>query len=135
MREAAAMTRSIAVPLALALLAGSPAYAGVDGAAAATGVPAAKPVRNTFTPTQLSNYAAALVDIEVAGEAVAAQEASLPTEQREAIDRQAQSGTKMIVQRNDLDPATFNAISRAVESDPTLRLKVHQAMMDKVVGT
>lgn len=133
MRETASMKKLIGIPLAL--LAGSLSQADADAATVAAGLLAAKPAQTSFTPAQLSHYAAALVDIELAGEAAAAQEARLPAAQRGALAHEARSETMLIVQRNDLDPATFNAISRAVEADPALRRKVHQTMMDKVLGT
>jgi len=129
MREAAAMKNAFLSAFALALLQGSPALASVATVAAPV------PIQRHFTPAQLSHYAAALVELEQVGAVLTAREASLPTAQREALARQAGSEKMAIVQRNDLDPATFNAISKAVEADPALRMKIHQAMMDKVIGT
>jgi len=123
------MKNPITLALALAMLSGSPAFA------SAAAVTASTSIRGTFTPAQLSHYAAALVELEQVGAVLAVHEAGLPAAQRAALAQQARSERMAIVQRNDLDPATFNAISKAVEADAALRLKVRQAMMDKVIGT
>lgn len=129
-----AMRTNIAGP-ALLLMAGM----GFDGGALATSAAAEGqapvPAATTFKRDALRAYAGALVELQALQRQVAAQSASLTVAQRTALAGQAAAQMALVLQRHELDPATFNAISKAVEANPDIRLKVRQAMMDEVMGT
>lgn len=110
------------------LVAGS----GVGSAAQTdTGVAAA----TRFPQEQVQRYAAAMAAIERLNQRVATREVALPEAQRPALAQQADEERLGILQRYALDPATFNAMSKAVEADPALRERVRQALMDNLLGT
>lgn len=88
----------------------------------------------TFSAAQLLDYAHALVEVKRIQNIVAAKKAKLPPTGQQALVRQADVQMLLALQRHGLDPARFNAISRAVENRADIRLQVQQAMMADVVG-
>ena len=87
------------------------------------------------TDQEVRNYAGAMAALQQLNNAVAARTAAAatPTE-RTAIEQQANAARQTILGRYALDPASFNAISKAVEADPVLGNRVRKVMMDTVLG-
>lgn len=100
----------------------------------ARGQQPAKPA-TAFTPEQISDYAAALVELQRIQRNVAKQSAGVPPPQSAQLLAEAKNVMRSAIERHGLDAVTFNAISGAVEKDSGLRLKVRQAMMDDLLGT
>ncbi|MFA5962908.1 MAG: DUF4168 domain-containing protein [Sphingomonas sp.] len=88
-----------------------------------------------FTAEQISDYAAALVELQRIQRNVAKQSAGVPAPQNAQLLAEAKDVMHSAIERHGLDAATFNAISGAVEKDRGLRLRVRQAMMDDLLGT
>ncbi|MEP7006954.1 MAG: DUF4168 domain-containing protein [Sphingomonas bacterium] len=93
---------------------------------------ASAPVR-AVTDQEVRNYAGAMAALLQLNNAVAARTAATPTE-RTAIEQQAKAARQTILGRYALDPASFNATSKAVEADPIWGNRVRKVMMDTVLG-
>lgn len=116
--------KSIAV---MALLFAAPAVIG------ATQTISARPPTN-FSSAELHDYARALTEIQRVRSALSAQVGKLAPADQKLLVRQAEAAMIVILQRNRLDPATFNVISKAVENRFDIRLEVTQAMMADAIG-
>ena len=83
---------------------------------------------------EVRNYAGAMAALQQLNNAVAARMAAATPTERTAIEQQANAARQTILGRYALDPASFNAISKAVEADPVLGNRIRKVMMDTVVG-
>ncbi|MEO8375082.1 MAG: DUF4168 domain-containing protein [Sphingomonas bacterium] len=86
------------------------------------------------TDQEVRNYAGAMAALLQLNNAVAARTAVATPTERTAIEQQANAARQTILGRYALDPASFNAISKAVEADPILGDRVRKVMMDTVLG-
>ena len=86
------------------------------------------------TDQEVRNYAGAMAALQQLNNAVAARTAAATPTERTAIEQQANAARQAILGRYALDPASFNAISKAVEADPALGNRVRKVMMDTVLG-
>ena len=86
------------------------------------------------TDQEVRNYAGAMAALQQLNNAVAARTAAATPTERTAIELQANAARQAILGRYALDPASFNAISKAVEADPALGNRVRKVMMDTVLG-
>jgi hypothetical protein len=86
------------------------------------------------TDQEVRNYAGAMAALLQLNNAVAARTAAATPTERTAIEQQANAARQTILGRYALDPASFNAISKAVEADPVLGDRVRKVMMDTVLG-
>ena len=86
------------------------------------------------TDQEVRNYAGAMAALQQLNNAVAARTATATPTERSAIEQQANAARQAILGRYALDPASFNAISKAVEADPALGNRVRKVMMDTVLG-
>lgn len=86
------------------------------------------------TDQEVRNYAGAMAALLQLNNAVAARTAAATPIERTAIEQQANTARQTILDRYALDPASFNAISKAVEGDPVLGDRVRKVMMDSVLG-
>lgn len=86
------------------------------------------------TDQEVRNYAGAMAALQQLNNAVAARTAAATPTERTAIEQQANAARQTILGRYALDPASFNAISKAVEADPVLGNRVRKVMMDTVLG-
>ncbi|MDH7974198.1 DUF4168 domain-containing protein [Sphingomonas sp. AR_OL41] len=111
----------------IALLLAAPAAMGATQTR--SGVPS-----TTFTGGQLHDYARALAEIQRVRSTLAARTGKLAPADQKLLAEQANAAVILILQHNRLDPATFNAISKAVEDRPDIRLEVKQAMMADAIG-
>lgn len=84
---------------------------------------------------EVRNYAGAMAALLQLNDAVAARGAAATPTERTAIEQQANAARQTILDRYGLDPASFNAISKAVEADPVLGDRVRKVMMDTVLGS
>jgi hypothetical protein len=89
----------------------------------------------TPTDQELRNYAGAMAALLQLNNAVAKRSADANPTERAAIEQQANATRQSILDRYSLDPASFNAISKAVEADPALGDRVRRVMMDSVLGS
>ena len=87
------------------------------------------------TDQELRNYAGAMAALLQLNQAVAARAGAANPTERAAIEQQANTDRQTILGRYELDPASFNAISKAVEADPVLGDRVRRVMMDSVLGS
>jgi hypothetical protein len=87
------------------------------------------------TDQELRNYAGAMAALLQMNNVVAARTATATPAERTAIEQQANTDRQAILDRYALDPASFNAISKAVEADPVLGDRVRRVMMDTVLGS
>ncbi|GAA0332182.1 hypothetical protein GCM10009087_47990 [Sphingomonas oligophenolica] len=122
------------IPGIVALLVAIPSMAGAAYLETSPVTAPAGPGKSV-TREQLHDYAAALVEVEGLQQAVAAQLAKLAPADRQTLVRQSNAQMMSIVRRHGFDSKTFNAVSKAVESQPDLRREVRQEMMEKVMGT
>ena len=95
---------------------------------------ASTPVR-AVTDQEVRNYAGAMAALQLLNNAVAARTAAATPTERSAIEQEANAARQTILGRYALDPASFNAISKAVEADPALGNRVRKVMMDTVLGS
>ena len=86
------------------------------------------------TDQEVRNYAGAMAALQQLNNTVAARIAAATPTERTAIEQQANAARQTILGRYALDPASFNAISKAVEADPVLGNRVRKVMMDAVLG-
>ena len=94
---------------------------------------ASTPAR-AVTDQEVRNYAGAMAALQQLNNTVAARIAAATPTERTAIEQQANAARQTILGRYALDPASFNAISKAVEADPVLGNRVRKVMMDTVLG-
>jgi len=87
------------------------------------------------TDQEVRNYAGAMAALQQLNNAVAARTAAAAPTERSAIEQQANAARQTILDRYALDPASFNALSKAVEADPVLGDRVRKVMMDTVLGS
>lgn len=87
------------------------------------------------TDQEVRNYAGAMAALQQMNTVVAAQLAAATPAERTTIEQQANTDRQTILDRYSLDPASFNAISKAVEADPVLGDRVRRVMMDSVLGS
>ena len=84
---------------------------------------------------EVRNYAGAMAALLQLNNTVAARGAAATPTERTAIEQQANAARQTILDRYGLDPASFKAISKAVEADPVLGDRVRKVMMDTVLGS
>jgi len=113
---------------ALMLATGSIAYQPAQADTAS--VPA-----RAMTDQEVRNYAGAMAALLQLNSAAAAHVAAATPTERPAIEQEANAARQTILDRYALDPASFNAISKAVEADPVLGDRVRKVMMDTVLGS
>ena len=94
---------------------------------------ASTPVK-AVTDQEVRNFAGAVAALQQLNNAVAARTAAAAPTERSGIEQQANAARQTILDRYALDPASFNALSRAVEADPVLGDRVRKVMMDAVLG-
>jgi hypothetical protein len=87
------------------------------------------------TDQDVRNYAGATAALLQLNTAAAARAATATPTERAAIEQQANADRQTILGRYELDPASFNAISKAVEADPVLGDRVRRVMMDNLLGS
>ena len=87
------------------------------------------------TDREVRNYAGATAALLRLNTVVAARTATATPTERSTIEQQANADRQTILGRYELDPASFNAISKAVEADPILGDRVRRVMMDSVLGS
>jgi len=87
------------------------------------------------TDQEVRNYAGAMAALQQMNMVVAAQLAAATPAERTTIEQRANTDRQTILDRYSLDPASFNAISKAVEADPVLGDRVRKVMMDSVLGS
>jgi hypothetical protein len=87
------------------------------------------------TDQDVRNYAGATAALLQLNAVVAARTATATPAKRATIEQQANADRQAILGRYALDPASFNAISKAVEADPALGDRVRKVMMDGILGT
>lgn len=97
-------------------------------------LPKASP-HQVYSADEVRKYAQALVMISRIREAEKAQAASMTDEQRRDLTSQAHEQVGTILQRFNFDRATFNRISARVDTDPGLRRRVQQLVMEMQIGT
>jgi hypothetical protein len=95
---------------------------------------ASAPAR-AVTDQDVRNYAGATAALLQLNTMVAARTATATPTERATIEQQANADRQTILGRYELDPASFNAISKAVEADPILGDRVRRVMMDSVLGS
>jgi ABC-type sugar transport system substrate-binding protein len=88
----------------------------------------------SFTQDEVKRYASAMAELQRLNQLVATREGTVPAEQRPALEQEADQQRRGILQHYALDPTTFNAISKAVETDPALNERVRQAVMASLLG-
>ena len=88
-----------------------------------------------MTDQEVRNYASATAALLQLNNVVAARAATATPTERATIEQQANADRQMILGRYALDPTSFNAISKAVETNPALSDRVRQVMMDQVLGS
>lgn len=94
----------------------------------------AAPAVASYTQEEVKRYADALAALQRLNQQVATKEPTLAPEQRVALQQEANEQRRGILQHFALDPATFNAMSKAVEADPALAERVRQTLMASMVG-
>lgn len=129
MAESAHLMRSVTTVLGAALL----LAAGSSLCSAAQTNNTATPVAS-FTQEEVKRYAGALAELQRLNQIVTTRAAALAPADRAVLDQQADEQRRGILQRYALDPNSFNAMSKAVESDPALSERVRQALMASLVG-
>lgn len=87
-----------------------------------------------FTSQQIHNYALALLQIQQIQNASAGREPASPPKHIGAPDANVDESIAKVLERRDLTPATFNAISGEVATHRSLRREVRQTMMRKMIG-
>ena len=88
----------------------------------------------SFTQEEVKRYAGALAELQRLNQLVTTRAAALAPAQRAELDQQADEQRRTILQRYALDPNSFNAMSKAVETDPALSERVRQALMDTLLA-
>ena len=76
-----------------------------------------------------------MAELQRLNQLVATREGTVPPAQRPTLEQEADAQRRGILQRYALDPATFNAMSKAVETDPALNERVRQAVMASLLGS
>jgi len=87
------------------------------------------------TDQDVRSYAGATAALLQLNSVVTARIATATPTERATIEQQANVERQTILGRYQLDPASFNAISKAVEADPLLGDRVRRVMMDSVLGS
>lgn len=85
-----------------------------------------------FTSQQIHDYALALLQILQVRKTATSQGVAISSDAQPRM--QASSQIAQILDRNDLDGATFNAISSDAETQRSLRRQVRQTMIHELVG-
>lgn len=89
----------------------------------------------SFTQDEVKRYASAMAELQRLNQLVATREGTVPPAQRPALEQEADAQRRGILQHYAFDPTTFNAMSKAVETDPALSDRVRQAVMASLLGS
>ncbi len=116
--------RTIAASAAVSLFV-APAVAQEPG-------PAAESV--TVTEEHLRGFARAVIDLSRIQQELAPRIQAADSDEQESIRRQAAERMTAAVQRQGLDPQTFNAISQAAEQDEQLVEKIQTYVREEAEG-
>jgi hypothetical protein len=120
-RQAAASPAE-AAPAAAAPAAASPS-APMAAAPAQPSAPGAAATATTFSDVQLRSFAAASVQVERVTASHQAQLSGTPEQQALARQQMAPQ-LNAILQSNNIDATTYNAIARAARTDPALNQRI-----------
>ena len=93
------------------------------------------PAVASFTEEEVKRDADALAALQRLNQQVATKEPTLAPDQRAELEQEANEQRRGILQHFALDPASFNAMSKAVETDPALSERVRQALMTSLLGS
>lgn len=93
-----------------------------------------RPAQTKYTSEQLKRYALALLQIQKVKQTLAVRMESASEAEKPMLRSQAKFENRAILQRYDLDVSTFNEMTNAVDSRPTVRGKVRQTVMQQTLA-
>lgn len=116
----------------LAAIGGVPQARAVDGDRATLD---AQRQQQLFSTAQVTRYTDTLVEVRALQRRFETQRSAVPESQWPLLRHLLSRDIAAALARNELKPSEFNAITAQVDRDATLRGRVKQHMMEKVIGT